>query len=90
MATDSVWGRRVCGCGIESEVLPRRYSYRIQHDHWQNARALREAMSDGMSYFQHPRQNYIRNFRPRSIATPPGTATAAGNHVAIGTAPAAQ
>jgi tyrosine-protein phosphatase SIW14 len=39
-------------------------AYRIEHDHWDNARALREAMADGMSFFQYPRQSYIRNFRP--------------------------
>jgi len=42
-------------------------AYRIQHDHWENARALKEAMSDGMSFFQYPRQSYIRGFRPRTM-----------------------
>src|SRR5215831_15304732 len=31
--------------------------YRIDHDHWSNARALKEALSDGMSFFQFPRQS---------------------------------
>ena len=39
-------------------------AYRIDHDHWDNTRALKEAMSDGMSFFQLPRQRYIRNFKP--------------------------
>ena len=42
-------------------------SYRIQHDRWDNARALKEAMANGMSFFQFPRQNFIRNFQPRTI-----------------------
>jgi protein tyrosine phosphatase (PTP) superfamily phosphohydrolase (DUF442 family) len=41
-------------------------SYRIDHDHWENQRALNEAMDQGMSVFQFPRQNYIRGFRPRT------------------------
>lgn len=41
-------------------------AYRIDFDRWSNARALREAMSDGMSFFQLPRQRYIRTFRPRT------------------------
>ena len=42
-------------------------SYRIDHDKWDNARALKEAMSNGMSFFQLPRQSFIRNFQPRAI-----------------------
>jgi protein tyrosine/serine phosphatase len=44
-------------------------SYRIDHDGWDNARALKEAMSNGMSFFQIPRQSFIRNFQPRTVAT---------------------
>lgn len=40
-------------------------SYRIDHDGWDNASALREAMADGMSFFQLPRQSYIRGFQAR-------------------------
>ena len=39
-------------------------AYRIDHDHWDNSRALKEALSLGMSFFQLPRQNFIRKFRP--------------------------
>jgi tyrosine-protein phosphatase SIW14 len=42
-------------------------SYRIEHDGWDNARALKEAMANGMSFFQIPRQSFIRNFQPRTI-----------------------
>lgn len=43
-------------------------AYRIDHDHWQNARALKEAMADHMAFFQWPRQNFIRNFQPLTLA----------------------
>jgi tyrosine-protein phosphatase SIW14 len=42
-------------------------AYRIDHDHWNNDRALKEADSDGMSFFQFPRKNYIRHFNPQII-----------------------
>jgi tyrosine-protein phosphatase SIW14 len=41
-------------------------AYRIDHDHWDNPRALKEAMSHGMRAFQVPRQNYIRTFASRA------------------------
>ena len=42
-------------------------AYRIDHDRWDNARALREAMDRGMRLFQLPRQSYIRGFQPKVI-----------------------
>jgi tyrosine-protein phosphatase SIW14 len=42
-------------------------SYRIEHDGWDNARALKEAMANGMSFFQLPRQSFIRNFQARTM-----------------------
>jgi tyrosine-protein phosphatase SIW14 len=42
-------------------------AYRIDHDGWENARALKEAMVNGMSFFQFPRQSFIRNFQPRTV-----------------------
>ena len=42
-------------------------AYRIDHDHWENARALKEAMSSGMSFFQLPRQHFIQSFQARKI-----------------------
>ncbi len=46
-------------------------AYRIDHDHWDNSRALKEAMSCGMSPFQFPRQNFIRKFQPLTIKREP-------------------
>jgi tyrosine-protein phosphatase SIW14 len=46
-------------------------AYRIDHDRWDNARALKEAVSLGMSPFQLPRQNFIRKFRPLTIKSDP-------------------
>jgi len=37
-------------------------AYRIDHDKWDNARALREAMDDHMSFLQFERQSFIRTF----------------------------
>ena len=42
-------------------------AYRIDHDHWDSARALTEAKSLGMSFFQFPRQRYILTFQPRAL-----------------------
>ncbi len=39
-------------------------AYRIDHDNWDNARALKEARDCGMGFYQIPRQNYIRHFQP--------------------------
>lgn len=58
-------------------------AYRIDHDHWDNARALREAMSLGMSFFQVPRESYIRSFHPGIIEAKTVTPTTAVPAVAI-------
>jgi protein tyrosine phosphatase (PTP) superfamily phosphohydrolase (DUF442 family) len=48
-------------------------AYRIDHDRWDSNRALKEALADGMSWFQFPRQKFVRNFQARaaeaSVAT---------------------
>ena len=49
-------------------------SYRIEHDGWDSARALKEAMANGMSFFQVPRQSFIRNFQPRVVEAKAGEA----------------
>jgi protein tyrosine/serine phosphatase len=57
-------------------------AYHIDHDKWDNARALRDAKAHRMSRLQFPRQNYIKNFRPRiadAAVTPPANAATAGN-----------
>ena len=59
-------------------------AYRIDHDGWDNSRALQEAKTDHMSFFQIPRQNYIKSFRPRSIEAK--TSAAAGPSVGAPTA----
>ena len=51
-------------------------AYRIDHDHWDNSRALKEAMSFGMSFFQLPRQNFIRKFQPLLIKRDPKSSIA--------------
>lgn len=39
--------------------------YRVEHDHWQNDRALAEARSMGMSRFQTAIQSYVRKYQAR-------------------------
>jgi protein tyrosine/serine phosphatase len=41
-------------------------AYRIDRDHWDNYRALKEAMACGMALYQLPRMNYIRTFQART------------------------
>jgi tyrosine-protein phosphatase SIW14 len=50
--------------------------YRIQHDQWENSRALAEAMSRGMSWLQFPRQNYVLQYRPEQAQAQPFEAKA--------------
>ena len=55
-------------------------AYHIDHDKWDNARALRDAKEHSMSSFQFPRQKYIRDFQPRTVdarTTSPADTTAA-------------
>jgi protein tyrosine phosphatase (PTP) superfamily phosphohydrolase (DUF442 family) len=55
-------------------------AYHIDHDKWDNAHALADAKAHSMSVFQFPRQQYIRDFRPRIVdakATSPADTTAA-------------
>ncbi len=42
-------------------------AYRIDHDGWDNVRALQEAKDRGMSFFQLPRERFIRDFQARRI-----------------------
>ena len=51
-------------------------AYRIDHDHWDNSRALKEAMSYGMGFFQFPRQRYILKFQPLTIKRDPKSSMA--------------
>jgi protein-tyrosine phosphatase len=63
-------------------------AYHIDHDKWNNARALQDAKAHSMSVFQIPRQRYIQDFRPRVIdakATVP--ADGAGAAIAVAATP---
>jgi protein tyrosine/serine phosphatase len=40
--------------------------YRISHDQWDNKKALSEARSYGMSWFERAMQSYVRGFHPAS------------------------
>jgi protein tyrosine phosphatase (PTP) superfamily phosphohydrolase (DUF442 family) len=56
-------------------------AYHIQHDKWDNSRALKDAMAHKMSFFQLPRQGFIRSYKAKtvdaSIATAPAAASVA-------------
>jgi len=41
--------------------------YRIEHDGWKNDKALVEARSMGMSWFQKAIQSYVRKYQPRTL-----------------------
>jgi len=38
--------------------------YRIEHDHWESKRALSEASSYGMSWYQRALRNYVSHYQP--------------------------
>lgn len=40
-------------------------AYRIDHQKWDNSKALKEAMSNGMRSYLFPLHRYIRNYKPR-------------------------
>jgi tyrosine-protein phosphatase SIW14 len=66
-------------------------AYHIDHDKWDNARALRDAREHRMSFFQLPRQSYIRNFRPRGMDAHPATVADATTALSVAAAiPAAR
>lgn len=44
-------------------------AYHIDHDKWDNARALQDAKAHDMSSFQHPRQAFIKTFQARPVVT---------------------
>jgi tyrosine-protein phosphatase SIW14 len=45
--------------------------YRISHDGWENTRALAEARSLGMSFFQRALQNFVLHYKPdQNVAAP--------------------
>ena len=53
-------------------------AYHINHDKWENGRALKDAKAHGMSFFQLPRESYIRNFHPRAVEASTAKPTDAG------------
>jgi tyrosine-protein phosphatase SIW14 len=43
--------------------------YRMSHDHWDNKKALSEALSYGMSWIEHSMQKYILNYQTTDRTT---------------------
>jgi protein tyrosine phosphatase (PTP) superfamily phosphohydrolase (DUF442 family) len=61
-------------------------AYHIQHDKWDNNRALKDAMDHHMSFFQVPRQGFIKKFQARTIdasVTAPAPAVAPAATAAV-------
>lgn len=44
--------------------------YRVEHDHWQNDKALAEARSLGMSWMEKGMQHFILTYMPRPFGAP--------------------
>ena len=66
-------------------------AYHIDHDRWDNHRALKDAKQHGMSMFQFPRMSFIKSFQPHVMdasakATDAGAA-AGGSTVPAGPTP---
>jgi len=51
--------------------------YRISHDRWENKRALKEAKSNGMNFFEFAMQRYIRDYKPGPALAEGGSGPAA-------------
>ena len=51
--------------------------YRIEHDHWTNQKALSEARSMGMSWYQVAIQHYVQNYAPKPVTPPAAVASLA-------------
>ena len=60
--------------------------YRVEHDHWENQKALAEARSMGMSRWQTAIQHYVLKYKARLLDAAPTTlATASLAAAAAGT-----
>jgi protein tyrosine phosphatase (PTP) superfamily phosphohydrolase (DUF442 family) len=44
--------------------------YRIEHDHWGSQKALSEARSMGMSWYQTAIQHYVQKYTPQNATAP--------------------
>lgn len=42
-------------------------AYHIDHDKWENTKALQDAMAHHMSFFQFPRQGFIKSFKAHTV-----------------------
>lgn len=50
--------------------------YRISHDQWDNKKALSEAKSNGMSFFERAIQHYVMDYKPAVAVATAGADTA--------------
>jgi protein tyrosine/serine phosphatase len=54
--------------------------YRISHDGWDNKKALSEAKSNGMSFFERAIQHYVMDYKP-AVAVAAGGASSTASLV---------
>ena len=61
--------------------------YRISHDQWDNKKALNEAKSNGMSFFERAIQHYVMDYKPTVVLASgdavPAAAAGSGETVAV-------
>ncbi len=57
-------------------------AYHIDHDNWDNARALKDAKAHRMSFFQLPRESFIEHFQARNASPDQPAATSLATAVA--------
>lgn len=62
--------------------------YRVEHDHWNNAAALAEARSLGMSWFQKSIQRYVLSYHPATHDAAPAVVAADAAARAVAGVPA--
>ena len=58
--------------------------YRISHDQWENKKALGEAKSYGMSFFERAIQHYVMDYKPALALAAAGEGSASAPAVARG------
>lgn len=56
--------------------------YRISHDQWDNKKALQEAKSYGMSFFERAIQHYVMNYKP-SVTLAAGSEATSSSLIAV-------
>jgi tyrosine-protein phosphatase SIW14 len=62
--------------------------YRMNHDKWDNAKAMAEAKAMGMHWIQKPLQGFIRNYHPETVVATAATGAGTPEVATAASAPA--